>query len=390
MLFFVLRKKETFFCFLFENLVTKKALNIFLPYTLAVSYINKNYGGSAMITIKDIAALSGVSPTTVSNVIHGRTQKMSAETLETVRKTIKEQNYVSNMAGRLLANYGSRIIGVIMTYERRNEINAVQNPFYSEIIGALEKEIRSNGYYMMLYTSGDAEESIQMALSWNVEGLIILGCPPCDCKKLKQGLNKPIVFIDTYFDSDKDDYDNVGLQDYEGGYLMTDYLIKMGHRKIAFLADMEHPVGVDYERLRGYRDALKNAGIQSMPDDYITLPFRLEERNKKMREFCHERIHNFSAMFFASDFYAIDAVNVFFSEGISVPEMISVVGFDDNIFAVESRPKLTTVRQNISDKAYFAVKKIMDIILGGNCGEKNIRLPVKLIIRDSVLKNSEN
>jgi len=337
-----------------------------------------------MITIKDIAYLAGVSPTTVSNVLHGRTEKMSDETLDKVRKVIKEQNYVSNMAGRLLANYGSKIIGVIMTYERRNDITAIQNPFYSEIIGALEKEIRSNGYYMMLYTSGGVEESIQMALSWNVEGLIILGCPPCDCKRLKEGLNKPIVFIDTYFEDDSNSYDNVGLQDYEGGYWMTDYLIQMGHRKIAFLADTEHPVGVDYERLRGYRDALNNAGIKDCPDNYISLSFKLEERNRQMREFCRERIHNFTALFFASDFYAIDAVNVFFSEGISVPDDISVVGFDDNVFAVECRPKLTTVKQNISDKAYFAVSKIMDIISGTGKGDRNIKLPVKLVIRDSV------
>ena len=337
-----------------------------------------------MITIKDIAELAGVSPTTVSNVLHGRTEKMSPETLEKVKKVIKEQNYVSNMAGRLLANYGSRIIGVIMTYERRNDINAIQNPFYSEIVGALEKNIRKEGYYMMLYTSGSTEESIQMALSWNVEGLIILGCPPQDCRKLREQLNKPVVFVDTYFENDPDSYDNVGLSDYEGGYLMTEYLINMGHRRIAFLADEKHPVGVDCERLHGYRDALRDAGITPEERDYIPLPFRILERERFVRSLCAGRIREYSALFFASDFYAIDAVNILFSEGISVPEDISVVGFDDNIFAVECRPRLTTVRQNISDKAIYAVKKVMDLIAGVPTAERNIRLPVELVIRDSV------
>ncbi len=337
-----------------------------------------------MITIKDIAELAGVSPTTVSNVLHGRTEKMSPETLEKVKKVIKEQNYVSNMAGRLLANYGSRIIGVIMTYERRNDINAIQNPFYSEIVGALEKNIRKEGYYMMLYTSGSAEESIQMALSWNVEGLIILGCPPCDCRKLREQLDKPVVFVDTYFEDDPDSYDNVGLRDYEGGYLMTEYLLRMGHRRIAFLADEEHPVGVDYERLNGCRDALRACGITPSECDYIPLPFRLEERDRLIRSLCAERIRDYTALFFASDFYAIDAVNVLFSEGISVPEDISVVGFDDNVFAVECRPQLTTVRQNISDKAFHAVKKVMELITGTPSSERNIRLPVELVLRSSV------
>lgn len=337
-----------------------------------------------MISIKEIAYLAGVSPTTVSNVLHGRTDKMSADTLQKVRKVIKEQNYVSNMAGRLLGNYGSKIIGVIMTYGRRTEMNVTQSPFYSEILGALEEEIRKKKYYMMFYTSSGVEESIQMALSWNVEGLIVLGCPPDDCKKLRDRLDKPIVFIDSYFKDDPDAYDNVGLHDFEGGYLMTKHLIRKGHKKIAFLADAQIPVGVDYERMMGYRKALEESGLEVNDNDYIPLHFRDKERAVQMREFCKERIRDYTALFFASDFYAMDAVNVFFAEGIKVPDDISVAGFDDNIFAVECRPKLTTIKQNVSDKALYAVNKIMDIINGEQKGERNISLPVKLVVRDSV------
>lgn len=339
-----------------------------------------------MVSIKDIANLAGVSPTTVSNVLHGRIEKMSADTLQKVREVIKEQNYVSNMAGRLLANYGSKIIGVIMTYERRNEVNVVQSPFYSEILGALENEIRKKEYYMMFYTSGGVEESIQMALSWNVEGLIVLGCLPCDCKKLRDRLDKPIIFIDSYFEDDSDNYDNVGLRDFEGGYLMTSYLIRMGHKKIAFLADAENPIGVDYERMKGYQEALKENGLEISSSDYILLSYKQGERARQMREFCKKRIQDYSALFFASDFYAMDAVNIFFAEGLKVPDDISVTGFDDNIFALECRPKLTTVKQSISDKAYYAVDKLMNIIKGRYEEKRNISLPVKLVIRESVKK----
>ena len=96
-----------------------------------------------MVTIKDMAEMAGVAPTTVSNVLHGRTKKMSKETLARVQKVIDECQYVTNMGARLLANYGSRIIGVIISYGRREEQNAIQDPFFSEVIGALEKEILS-------------------------------------------------------------------------------------------------------------------------------------------------------------------------------------------------------------------------------------------------------
>ena len=132
-----------------------------------------------MVTIKDMAEMAGVAPTTVSNVLHGRTKKMSKETLARVQKVIDECQYVTNMGARLLANYGSRIIGVIISYGRREEQNAIQDPFFSEVIGALEKEIRLNGYFMMLYTSGNVEESLKIASSWNIEGLVVLGDADC-------------------------------------------------------------------------------------------------------------------------------------------------------------------------------------------------------------------
>ena len=95
-----------------------------------------------MITIKDMADIAGVSPTTVANVLHGRTKKMSKETLSKVQEVIDHSNYVSNMGARVLANYGSRIIGVIMNYNRRTENNVFSDPFYGMIVGSLEKEIR--------------------------------------------------------------------------------------------------------------------------------------------------------------------------------------------------------------------------------------------------------
>ena len=120
------------------------------------------------ITVKELAALTGVSPTTVSNVIHGRYHKMRPEILERVQKALADNNYVANMAGRLLGNYGSRLIGVIMMYSHRDELNVAQDPFHGEIIGSLEYRIRDAGYFMMLYTSKNVEESLRIAVSWKV------------------------------------------------------------------------------------------------------------------------------------------------------------------------------------------------------------------------------
>lgn len=339
-----------------------------------------------MVTIKEIAERAGVAPTTVSNVLHGRTKKMSRETLERVQKVIEESHYVTNMGARLLAKYGSKIIGVIMTYGRREEKNAIQDPFFAEVLGALEKEIRLSGYFMMLYTSGSVEESLRIASSWNIEGLVVLGSQPEDCRKLQQLSGIPVVFIDSYLGAGEGGLENVGLQDYEGGFLMTRYLLENGHRRIGFLADAPQPVGVDAQRLAGHRAALETAGLKWQQADYIALDYREAARHDFLRHFCRNGLERYTALMFASDYYAMDAINVFSREGVRIPEEVSVTGFDDNVFARQSRPRLTTVHQNPSEKARMAIEMLQKRLRGENNKVRDVKLPVFLKVRESVRK----
>lgn len=339
-----------------------------------------------MITIKDLAEKAGVSPTTVSNVLHGRTNKVSADTLKKVEKVIKEANYVSNMGARLLANNGSKIIGVLINYGRRDIKSPVQDPFFSELIGALEGEIRTQGYYMMLYMARNVEENLKMAFAWNVEGLITVGFDKDSCAKMRQNTDKPIVFIDCYFHNDDIIYTNIGLQDKEGGYEMTRYLLDNGHRKIAFLADDLNPIGVDGERLEGYKLALEEEGIKFQEEDFIFIGYDKEHRSKTLEDIIKNRIGNYTALFFASDFYAANAIYYFNDHNIKVPEDISVVGFDDNVYANLCRPMLTTMHQDVTQKATIAIQYIKDLIAGRKIEIHDIKLPTKLVIRDSVRK----
>jgi len=338
-----------------------------------------------MITIKDMAEAAGVSPTTVANVLHGRTKKMSKETLKKVQDVIDSSNYVSNMGARVLANYGSRIIGVIMNYDRRSENNVIADPFFGTIVGALEQEIRENGYFMMLYTAKNIDEIIRLASSWNIEGLIALGCNPPDIEKMNELLHIPVVYIDSYYDNrDNIPIHNIGLNDFEGGYMMTNYLIHQGHRRIAFLADEAKPMGVDLMRLNGYKQALSDNGIEFFAKDYVPISFRKQSRHNILWKFSAERLKDYTALFFASDFYACDAIHLFQAQGIRVPEDISVVGFDDNYFSQYCSPMITTVHQEISDKGYEAFHMLIKLIKGDDCSECNNHLPVKLVIRESV------
>jgi LacI family transcriptional regulator len=337
-----------------------------------------------MVTIKDLANMANVSPSTVANVLHGRKDRVSKETREKIEELIKQTNYTSNMAARILGNSYSRIIGVIISWARREEQNITQDPFFAEIIGALEQQIRENGYYMMLYTSAGVEESLRMAASWNIEGLIVLGCLTDDCVPFINGTDRPVVFIDAYFNGAGLRYGNVGFQDFRGAQIMTEYLIGQGHRRIAFLADGAPPMGADYERLQGYKCALNKHGVEYNDGNYIAISHRREERHALLRALLKGRLSVYTALFFSSDFYAVDTMNLLLDDGIDVPGQISVCGFDDNILAAQCRPKLTTVKQDVSKKARIATDLLMRLIREPNVELSEIQLEASITVRESV------
>ena len=331
-----------------------------------------------MVTIKDLAKLADVSPTTVSNVLHGRTSKISPAKLRKVEKIIKETSYVPNMGGRLLAKHGSRIIGVIMFYEHRKEMNISQDPFHGELIGALEASIREQGYFMLLYTVKNYEESQRVISGWNIEGLIVLGCAEADVYDFLDKLSIPVVFIDSYLEKADSRFYNIGLDDYGGGRLMGDYLQTQGLRRIAFLADAENPVGVDLERLRGLQSS--SAMISFIPLDYQD-----SIRHKMLKKLVKTgEIKNYDVFFFASDLYAVDSMNLFFELGLDIPSDISIAGFDNNLLSQESRPKLTTIKQSVSAKGAHAVEMLISLINGDEPENKRLVLPVELIVRGSI------
>ncbi len=343
-----------------------------------------------MITIKEMAEIAGVSPTTVANVLHGRTKKVSKETMEKVQKVIEQSNYVLNMGARMLGNYGSKIIAVILSYGNRGRANLMQDPFAGSVIGAIEQEVSRNGYFMMLYTNPDVEECLHMAMAWNIEGLILLGIQREEYYRFRSRLDIPIVTIDTYFEKEDREYINVGLQDYEGGYQMTEYLIEQGHRDIAFFSQVPYDGKIDDTRYVGHCDALRKHCIPVRPDAHLYLQTESRLRENTLAEFAQNQFGKNTALFFSADYLAIEAMNIFFDLGYRIPEDISVVGFDNIPASMQCRPELTTIQQDIYEKGRKSVEQVLEIIRRKQkMAAANFQLPVQLVIRGTV-KNRTN
>ncbi len=334
-----------------------------------------------MITIKDMAEMLGISTTTVSNVIHGKTSEVSQKTVERVEKLLEEYEYVPNISARSLTQNCSNIIGVALKCRKDKYTNLIMDPFFGELLGALEAEIRARGYFMMIYISNDISEIIRNVLTWNVDGLILVGMLHDDFIRVKSRYKKPTVLIDSYAPREIMNYVNIGLDDEKGAYEITCYLLKMGHRKIAFLADnME---GVDYIRFQGHQRALLDYGLEMQEENLLIFHPGTVERESSLRElYCQAK--NYTAFMCCSDYYAVILMNYFMDRGIKIPEDLSVTGFDDNLMSRIVRPALTTVGQDVTEKGQLAVDYLLKMIQGTEFSESDVKLPVKVVIRDSV------
>lgn len=332
-----------------------------------------------MATIKEIAEIVGTSTTTVSNVLHGKLNKVSRETVEKIQKVIDEQNYVLPMGMSVLTSKQSRIIGVVILIPMHFEYSILADPFYGNIVGVLERTLSAAGYYMMLYSSDSLDDICRMARAWNVDGLIALTFSHEQYKKLSVMANKPVVAVDIGGELQPDVY-NVGSDDETGGYLMTKHLISCGYEKILILSYSD--VAMDHMRWRGYRNALTEAGIPYKKENFILLSDYKEKRMKN-----YDRLMKYAgtgcAMFFLSDMLAIEAIGYFQKKGYRVPEDFAIVGYDDIPVASMVFPELTTIRQNIAKKGERAAQMLLDILEGKEIPERNLQMPVHLCIRSS-------
>lgn len=334
-----------------------------------------------MITIKDMAEMLGISTTTVSNVIHGKTSEVSQKTVERVEKLLEEYEYVPNNSARSLTQNCSQIIGVALKCRKDKYANLIADPFFGELLGALEAEIRARGYFMMIYISNDISEIIRNVLTWNVDGLILVGMLHDDFIRIKSRYKKPTILVDSYAPREIINYVNIGLEDEEGAYKMMKYLLEMGHRRIAFLADnME---GVDYIRYQGYQRALEEFGLEMQEKDLLIFHPGTVERESSLQELFY-KAKDYTAFMCCSDYYAVVLMNYFMDRGIRIPEDLSVTGFDNNLMSRIIRPALTTVAQDVTKKGQLTVDYMLKMIQGVEFPECDIKLPVEIVIRDSV------
>lgn len=342
-----------------------------------------------MTTIKKLAELAGVSTTTVSNVIHGKTKKVSPATIQKIEKLIEEEGYVQKMGLRVLSQGNSQLIAVVINYHKDFQESIIGDPFYGRIIGFIEELVRKKGYYLMVYTAKDIEEIFQFVMGWNIDGVIAISFSRRNCEKIYQLIQKPIVSVDAYGELEQGERGhvvNIGLDDQSGGYLMTKHLLEKGYQHIKVCAGRDN--GVDHLRYLGAQKAMEELANQKQKMQFVALGMNAEKR-KESYQWMLKRRQPKTALFFLSDLYALEAISLYSDQGIQIPKDIGIAGYDDISYARVSVPKLTTVKQDVREKAEKAMEVLMEEIQSGEEWkereqEAEIKLPIRLIPRKSV------
>ena len=338
------------------------------------------------VRLKDIARDLGVSLITVSKAVRGMGD-ISEETRQRVLKRMAELNYRPNMMARGLASGKTYIVGLV--------VPDLLHPFFAEFAKSLNGVLRKHNYGLILTSSEEdpeiEQQEIRTVLARGIDVLLI-----ASCQHTLQGFygvddqRTPFILIDRNFPSLRANF--VGTDDHAAGLMATRHLLAAGKRRVAHIAGPELAPGAD--RLRGYKDALKEVGISPSQPFIISNP-RVEEigedvGREAMRKLLKSRPRP-DAVFCYNDLTAIGAMHATLEAGLSIPQDIAFIGCGNVRYSDYLRIPLSSVDQSTGRLGEEAGKLALDLIANGTTPHpRHIRLEPKLVVRASSASTSAN
>jgi DNA-binding LacI/PurR family transcriptional regulator len=328
-------------------------------------------------TIKEVAAVAGVSKSTVSRVLND-TPGVSPTARERVRSAIERTGYQPNRAARTLVTRATGSIGLVVSEPHARMFS---DPFFASMVRGATEVVRPLGIHLVLMLAEDQRARDQLLAylrHGHVDGVLFVSTHAADplprilvAERLPAVLSArpvgrlPISYVDV---------DSVA-----GAGLAVDHLVERGRYRIATIAGPQD-MAAGQDRLRGWEEALAERGLVPGPVAYGD--FDRGSGARAMEELLATG-EPFDGLFVASDLMALDALAVLREHGLRVPEDIAVVGFDDSVAATQARPPLTTVRQPVEEMAKALTLTLLDRIGDPDAPITSRVFPPKLIPRAS-------
>ncbi len=324
------------------------------------------------VTIQDVAKTAGVSVSTVSRVLNGKVD-VASDTQDRIRTVIDDLGYTTNLAARSMRSFRKNLVGLLMP--------DIAYPFAIEVMKGVNRAIAESEFDLLVYTTGDVKKSgrasheqkyVSLLTNSITDGVIIVA-PVTD----EFSTDAPIVSIDPVVSNPN--YPAVHATNYRGALDAMEYLLGLGHKRIGFISGRAELESAN-RRLKGYRDALINAGIPVDEALIASGDYTTETGAKCARQLLSLEDRP-TAIFASNDQAAMGVYQVAQDMGLRIPEDLSVVGFDN---IMESKYLgLTTVDQFISEMGFVATKMLIQLINDEPLDIQTYQMQTQLVIRSS-------
>lgn len=332
------------------------------------------------VTISDVAARAGVSTATVSYVLN-HSNRVSEETKRRVLEAVRELGYQPNALARGLVKDQTMNIGLVIPHTAEYVFS---DPFFSELLKGVGTVVTRHGYFLLLSLLTETSDftSVISALvsQRRVDGIIIVATPRegREIAELKKG-GIPFTVIGPNL---MPDVSSIDVDNEEGSYMATRHIIELGHTRIGYITgDMRYDSAV--QRYRGFQKALEDAKLEAV--GVFMGDFTQASGVLGARQLLKDQNNPVTAIVCASDLMAHAVLKEAKQLGYSIPEDLSVIGFDDIPMSQECQPRLTTIRQPITVMGRLASEQLISQIQDKMKSSQPVKQVVKteLVVRDS-------
>jgi LacI family transcriptional regulator len=340
------------------------------------------------ITIRELARLSGVSVGTVSRALNGYPD-VSQDTRDRIVRLAEELDYTPQAAARTLVTRRSHVVGIFL--ETGQNHPDIQHPFFHEVLVGIKTRLGAAGYDLLLFASEEpgngygTHSYLKRCNHHHVDGAVLMGLSADDPEVERLGRSSlPCVSVDVEFEGLHSTW--VSSDNFQGADLAVKHLMECGHSRIAHIAGpLETTPG--RERLAGFRRAIQANGLGYDEKLVVYGDFYFESGAKAMDKLL-ALDEPPTAVFVASDMMAMGAMRAIQSKGLSIPDDIAVIGFDDIAIAAMAHPSLTTIRQEKSQLGELAAEALLHQMDSNGDGAAadpaaTQTLPVTLVVRES-------
>jgi len=331
------------------------------------------------VSIKDIAKAAGVSHSTVSRAL-SNSPLVKVETKARIQRLAQEMGYTPDAIARSLVTQQTRTVGVVVT--------TITDPFVAEVVQGIEDTAHENDYSVILTSSAAEPEremsAVEMLRAKRVDSVIVTSSRvgALYLEHLER-IGVPVVLVNNHNEQSGRYTFSVSVDNQHGGHLATNHLIERGHRCIAYVSGpADH--SDDAERLAGYQQALDKAGIPFDPPLVVPGNGRLDGGERALSPLLG-LAEPPTAVFCYNDMTAIGLLSAARQAGISVPDDLAIVGFDDIPFASHVHPRLTTVAQPQRDMGRQAMNMALALMTADDSDApfSDVVVKGKLIVRES-------